>query len=151
MSTTNNNELTPCACCGRHFRGSDCPFCGGATEKLANSDVKSGLVTGGRTGAALVLAGALAASGCVGVVMYGGPPLSEEDLKKQRERLSSIVGSDTQRRRQAYLAYEKHTDEVNLQREKQGLQPLPKLPYKDWVKGESVTPSGAQSPTSSGE
>lgn len=146
MSTTNNNELTPCACCGRHFRGSDCPFCGGATEKLANSDVKSGLVTGGRTGAALVLAGALAASGCVGVVMYGGPPLSEEDLKKQRETRGII-----ETRRLDYLEYQKQIDEMNLKREEQGLQPLPKLPYKDWVKGESVTPSGAQSPTSSGE
>ncbi len=146
MSTTNNNELTPCACCGRHFRGSDCPFCGGAVEKLANSDVKSGLVTGGRTGAALLLAGALAASGCVGVVMYGGPPLSEEDLKKQRETRGII-----ETRRLDYLEYQKQIDEMNLKREEQGLQPLPKLPYKDWVKGESVSPSGAQSPTYSGE
>ena len=80
------------------------------------------------------------------MVLYGGPPLSEEALKKQSETRGII-----ETRRLDYLEYQKQIDEMNLKREEQGLQPLPKLPYKDWVKGESVTPSGAQSPTSSGE
>jgi hypothetical protein len=40
----------------------------------------------------------------------------------------------TQQRRQDYHAYQKQTDETNMMREKQGLPPVPKLPYKDWVK-----------------
>jgi hypothetical protein len=59
----------------------------------------------------------------------------------------AIVGV-TQVRRQEYQQYQKHIDETNIARETKGLQPLPKLPYKDWVKGESVTPSSAQSSTS---
>lgn len=133
MSKRNNNELTPCTCCGRHFRGSDCPFCGGAADKLTNSDEKSGSVIGGRAGAALLLAGALAASGCAanpaslfGLSAYGGPPLSDEEAREK------LMGP-TQQRRQDYHAYQKQTDETNMMREKQGLPPVPKLSYKDWV------------------
>ncbi len=59
----------------------------------------------------------------------------------------AIVGV-TQVRRQEYQQYQKHIDETNIERETKGLQPLPKLSYKDWVKGESVTTSSAQSSTS---
>jgi len=81
------------------------------------------------------------ATGIIGAVQaVGNAPQAVAD---------AIVGV-TQVRRQEYHQYQKHIDETNIERETKGLQPLPKLPYKDWVKGESVTPSGAQKPTSTG-
>lgn len=81
------------------------------------------------------------ATGIIGAVQaVGSAPKAVAD---------AIVGV-TQVRRQEYLAYEKHIDELNIEREARGLQPLQKLPYNDWKQGKTTTPSGAQSPTSTG-
>ncbi len=53
-------------------------------------------------------------------------------------------------RREVYLQYQKHINELNVVREEKGLEPLPQLSYDDWKKGNTASPSGAQSPTSTG-
>jgi len=53
-------------------------------------------------------------------------------------------------RREGYLQYQKHINELNVVREEKGLEPLPQLSFLDWKKGNTASPSGAQSPASSG-
>lgn len=64
--------------------------------------------------------------------------------------IADTITGVTKVRREEYLEYEKYVDELNIKRETQGLQPLPKLSYNDWKKGKTASPSGGPNLTSTG-